>query len=871
MAVEPPLPVGRATPANSPMVRLAVCWLAGAWLGWLGRGWADVWLTIASASAIPMVWQLTRGRWRAARCWGVITAITVSGAWTDLSIHRVADDDIAGHITKTPQLALITGVVEGPLNPRDGPRGEFGRFGYRPASLSFVLRVESMVVDRVDQSASGRVLIYFVQEDHRINIGDRIRVTGWLGPLRDPLNPGGYDFNGYMARRGVSGTVRVPTRRNWQPVGRAVWGYPIRMLRRWVAGAVTESLHVGLAYDPIRVGFLDRLLLGRRSGPIGDLETGFRRVGLAHLLSISGAHLGILLGLMWLLGRAALLTPQQAAVLVLLTLGAYLLAVPLKVPVIRAGVMAGFLCIGYAAGRPIRTLDLMALAAVALVIWQPAELFTAGFQLSFGVVLALLVLTQPVSHRLWPDPPVILDADRLRVKVVRAAVNLVAAHLVAFATAMPLVAFHFGWVSPLALVLSLLAFPWVIAVMGLGYLKILVGLILPSLGLVLAGPLEFAADSMIALVRHAATWPAAVVELSRPPTLAWTVASLGVVVAALGGWFTRRPLAMGMSLGVCGLWLIGSNPVAPLAGWGVEPRGAAALKLNMFAVGDGSCYVVRIGAMGDGPRSGHGDVVRNRTPREVVAQEIRGPGHTLMYDCGSQGFFDVGAKTIVPALRHLGIRSIDTLIVSHADLDHYNGALAVVEGVAVGRVLVSHQMADEAIGRPDGPVAFLMDKLMEKGVAVEAIGRGFVEKHGCGVIEALWPPAGYETKQANNASLVVSIRASGRRLLLGGDIQTQAIEALLKEAGGLSADICDLPHHGGFVKGSSQWLESVSPALVLQSSGPQRLERDPWQPWLKRGSIRRLATARVGMVEVMIGYDGAVKWKCFRGPSGQLR
>ena len=107
-------------------------------------------------------------------------------------------------------------------------------------------------------------------------------------------------------------------------------------------------------------------------------------------------------------------------------------------------------------------------------------------------------------------------------------------------------------------------------------------------------------------------------------------------------------------------------------------------------------------------------------------------------------------------------------------------------------------------------------------------------------------------------------------MLLHGDIQSQAMAALMESGDDLRADICDLPHHGGFVRGGVNYIKAVAPRLVLQSCGPRRMVLDPWQDHLDRLGVRRLTTAVVGMVDVVVDRCGRVTWSGFKGGSGWL-
>jgi len=774
----------------------------------------------------------------------------IAAAWSVLGATHRRADDIGRYIGADRQLAQIIGCVDSRPFLSNPYRGAFGRFNYKAPATRFVLRAESILVDRAATPVSGRLWVRIAQADHRVHQGDRIQVTGWLYPMNGPSNPGEHDFRPYLAAHNIRGRISLAMRGNWRLIQPNAAGV-LRRARQWISQAADASLRVGLDRDPQRVAFLGALLLGHRDTNLGDIDGMFRHVGLAHLLSISGAHLAILLGGVWLVCRCLPMNPRSTAIIVMVVLGLYLLAVPWRTPIIRAGLMAGLWSMGYAIGRPVRGLSVVSLAAVVLLIWKPGELFTPGFQLSFGVVLGLLLFTRPVSRWIWPGPLEGFLEQPIRLRLARGLANYVAVCVVAFLIAMPIVAHHFQLVSLLAVIISLVTLPILMVLLALGYFKILVGVLLPSVGYLPAGPLQGCADVMTGLVRGVWAWPWASVVLRHPPSVIWVYTAIAVVVGLLSGLFARRGAALCGAVGLCVVGLLAGDPATPAIVRGLYGKTEPPLRLNMLSVGDGSCYLVRLG-----------------TPRRRMSQGLSdGVEHTLMFDCGSQGYIDVGAKSIVPALRHLGVGHIDTLVISHADLDHFNGTLAVVDQIGVGRVLIPPQMFAAAVQRPRSAAGFLIDALRGRGVKLHTVSAGWGETHGTARLEILWPPADLTPPRVNDTSLVLSIRTAGRRLVLNGDIQNQAITTMLDRGVDLRADVCDLPHHGGFVEASTRWLQAVQPGVVLQSSGPGRLLRqDPWATLLGGLGIERLATAQRGMIELTVAHDGQINWTTFKPP-----
>jgi competence protein ComEC len=643
-----------------------------------------------------------------------------------------------------------------------------------------------------------------------------------------------------LADRGIYGRLTLHSRDNWSLISHAQGWSRLSAFSQRVSDAAAASLRLGMKHEPARAALLETLLLGRWNPDLQEIDESFRRVGLAHILSISGAHLTILLGLVWIIARMIWSNPRYAAALALVVLAWYLLVVPPQVPLWRAAVMSGVFCLGFASGRRVRGVDLLALAAIVVLIWRPVDVFNPGAQLSFLGVASLLLFARPFSLKIWSEPLVRVKSDRWRVGLMRFGADFVSSNVVAASLSVPLVAYHFSLVSPLGVLLSILALPVVTLVLGVGFFKMMVGLVLPSVGVLLAGPLEWLADTTISLVQHGATWPGAYVELAPPPSLVWTLAATLVVLACFAGWFMGRRWAMGAALAVCVAWLAWPGAPASASAWIWPRQSQPAASLHMFYVGDGSCFLLTCANPDD--------------PRDT---------HTLMFDCGSQEYLDVGRRSIAPAARQLGVTRIDTLMISHADLDHYGGVLDVMDQVPVSRVLVPPQFLAEAEAHPDAAAAALVTGVRERGVPIEAVSRGWKERGGGADFELLWPSPELDAPRANDTSLVLSVRTAGKRVLLNGDIQETPTRDLLASGVDLRADVTDLPHHGSFVESSPRWLAAVRPRIVMQSSGEARLLHDRWRGVIGEDTAR-LISRRLGTVTVTIGPDGRVSWRSFR-------
>jgi competence protein ComEC len=493
----------------------------------------------------------------------------------------------------------------------------------------------------------------------------------------------------------------------------------------------------------------------------------------------------------------------------------YLFVVEVRMPVLRAGVMTIAASLALVWGRRLRVSGLVALSAILLLLYRPDQLFNAGFQLTFGVVLGLVHLAPRVRRR-WFGPPQ-YEAQTVGEMIGQCAKTALVVSIVAWLIATPIAAFHFGMIAPLGIPLSLIAVPLSAAILALGYLKIALSAVLPSIALVIGIPLSILADVLltIVLVSDSIPWSRAYVPY---PSVTWSLLALGWVTWwGLGrGWREQLGLAQVVVLVALIAWLL----------WPIRYANGNAdhLRIDMLAVGDGSCYVVRDGES------------------------------TVMFDAGSSTDLNVGRRSLVPALRRLGVRSIDALAISHADLDHYSAVLELCDEFDVAEVLVTPQFMEEARAIPEGPVAFLMQALTMRRVAVQEIAAGQSRVFGRATWNWMHPQADGRYERSNEGSMVISVEHPPRRVLFCGDIQSLATKTLLANGPISQADVLELPHHGSFDDTAVKFVQAIKPSIVMQSTGWARWRRDKWAEHLKH--VERLVTVRDGACTVEIDPAG---------------
>jgi competence protein ComEC len=512
---------------------------------------------------------------------------------------------------------------------------------------------------------------------------------------------------------------------------------------------------------------LRALALGDRADLPQAAREAFARLGIAHLLAVSGLHLGLLASLVYAgmrlgPGRLAWLAARRDTRVVALLAGVaaaavYAVLAGWGVPVRRALVFLLALLLGLMRRRPGLRLQPLALAATLILAWEPEALFAPGAQLSFAACAAL-ALAIP-RHSLAPEAP---------------GLNTLRASASALAVTAPLAALRMGSQAPFALLVNLVAIPWT------GWVLLPASLAATAAagagegaaaGVLLAASERLAAGTLAMAGLLAERLPGGV---GRPaPAWPWLAAAALLAACALIARRTATRIALVAGIG----WLLWLAPPARLA---PDPPRAVFLDVGQ---GDATLVQGRIG--------------------------------TLLVDAGVAvpGGPDLGRSAVVPALRALGVERVDLLLATHTDLDHRGGIPAVLEAFPVGALWIP-------LGAHSEPgFARLREAARARAVPIRERGAGDPTfQTGDLAITPLWPPASQAALSSNDRSLVVRVELNGQRVLLPGDIEAAAEAGLLASDADLRADVLKLPHHGSRSSSTRRFLSAVDAALAVASA-----------------------------------------------------
>lgn len=385
----------------------------------------------------------------------------------------------------------------------------------------FALRTEQMVVAGSEVREPFRVQVQWPGPPPMP--GDKVMVIGSLSSLTPPRNPGSFDVSAWLARQGLFSQVVAATRsdtriieQSEQPSLRAA----AKAAREWIR----TTLFAGLGPDSPQAHLVVAMTIGE-VGPLDPaLAEDFRATGTFHLFSVSGLHVGMLAMLLWLALAALRVPPTIAAAIIIPTLFFYALVTGWKPASVRAAVMAAFVLAGVVAGRPAIVINSLFAAAFFILLANTAELFNPGFQLSFVVVLSILVLCPWLDRffrrQLEVDPFIprrlYSPRERLHQSLTVHLAPLTAVSSAAWIGSLLLTMGFFHLISLAAIPANMVCVPLAFCIMAVSMLSLVSGIFSQAVAAIFNNTNWALASMLIATVESLAALPGSYLRLPWP-------------------------------------------------------------------------------------------------------------------------------------------------------------------------------------------------------------------------------------------------------------------------------------------------------------------------------------------------------------------
>ena len=735
----------------------------------------------------------------------LVTLACTGGAWHHLHWNFAAHDELGRFARETSQPVCFEGVAIDRIKWSPAPTPDPLRAMPLGPMSEVLVRVTRVRDGQQWREVSGSCRLRVAGGLADVTAGDRLRAFALFGRIPPALNPGQYDwaqaerraarYCDLYCRRPECITVIEPAAVS--PISR--WIDLIRQRCEWrlMRYVGPENCDLALA-----------VLLGERERLEDATTEAFLGTGTVHLLVVSGLHVGILAFAIWAVVCSGFLSRRWGLLITALLVIVYAAIAGGRPPVIRATVLILLGLSSLLLARRAAMTNLLAVAALVVLIYNPGELFRGGTQLSFLCVAVLASFGQLAGRGRPPSTlqRMIREYAPWHRRILRWTANqvgqLTLASLMVWIVAAPLVAHHFHIATPIGIAITPIIWPLIAVSLITGLSVCAFGWLFPPLGYLLGATCSWCLGTTESIVSAAIQLNLGSLYCPGPPLWWLWGFYVGLGLVALlprlrEGWSTQLALAA--------LWIACGFAVA------ASRSNTDRLHCTFLAVGHGTCVVLEL------------------------------PGNqTILYDAGSLGSPSGASRTVAAYLWSRGITRIDAIVLSHADIDHYNAVPGLLERFEIGMVYVSPRMfeppapvalltapnplhtaqvsllpaqvsplpaPDPLLPAPDPllpapnylPSApdYLRRTLADAGVPLREVWSSdrLRVAHPEVEIEILHPPRAGVPGSDNANSILLRMQYAGHQILLPGDLESPGLEEVTAGRP-LDIDILLAPHHG---------------------------------------------------------------------------
>ena len=719
--------------------------------------------------------------------------VSLGGCWHHVRWNWYPDNHIACFATEDPQLCCVRGqlISEPRLMVRSDKKSSLDPL-QQSARTRLRLRLEGIRDDSDWRPVTGQVDVFLHEISDEVRSGDSLLVRGKLFGLKPPTNPGQFDFQNYLRSRGRFATIHVYESHSIELLDRP---------ERWAGAQLLAKVRRRLNdvawrfIDADEAGFATAILLGNREQLSPSRRAAFLETGTAHLLAISGLHVGILAASIFFLCRIGLVERRKCLIATIVFVLVYMWLVEFRPTVVRAAILICLFCIGRLAGRSTYSFNLLAASAWIVLLINPSDLFGVGPQLSF---LAVATLVFAKDWIWWPrseDPIERLIANsrpfwlRWLYGVGRSFRATALASVMIWIFATPLVAWHFHLVAPVGLILNPLLMVPIACGLYAGAATLMFGWLSDWPAHFFGWLCELSLGSIEAAIQGAQAMPLSHFWTAGPPLSSVILFYVLLFICVIHP-STRLPGRWVACLGLGWLvfaWLLPAQ---------ILKHHRDSNEPQMV------CTFVDVG---------HGTSVLVQFP----------DGKNLLYDCGSFSSSRYGQQNVSSVLWAEHIVHLDAVVLSHADVDHFNGIPGLCKRFSIGAVYVSPQMLQS----DSESVAVVKRAIEDHGIPLKEITSDCLTLEDVNLITIdVLSPRGREQGSNDNAdSLVLRVSCEGRSVLLPGDLEAERLNDLLSWPP-VHSDLLMLAHHGSPNSRPQELIDWCQPQVVVASCGRGRLK-----------------------------------------------
>ncbi len=744
---------------ESPLMKVVVLFSVGIIAGKGMFFSLPVILSLALFVFILSVWLIKTGREDAANY------------FMSVFIFLLGLGSITFHLKNLPEYNLPkseyrNAMIYGTINNIELPRDR---------SVSFYLNADSLITGRRNFKISDKVLSKIYCKPYELDkftgkfsAGNYVKIKCKFFRPRDKRNPGEFDYREYLREKGITAQASIYKVNNVFPIksGASVFKNVTFKIRESIAR------EIDLIYTGERRHFIKALLLGERKDLDKSIVSNFINSGIVHVLAVSGLHVGFIAAIFFIIfGRFNLFLKGGLTVAGIIV---FMFVSGLHPSVIRASVMAVLMILALLSGRKYSSFNVLALAALILLVINPSELFSPGFQLSFAAVFSILFF--------YPSFERYLNSFNVRSKFLKSLLQLFLLTFAAQLGTLPITLIYFKKLSLISFFINLIAVPLIGVIVAFAVASLAFAVISTYLGALIATTNSLLIEIMFYMAKLSGNMEFSYLRI-RNFNL-WEALLYYALLIVIYISFTKfNSLKSKVSILILSILIFFTYDGI------ISPPFLEKNKLYVIAVD-----------------IGQGDSFLLRFPDKRAA----------LIDAGNATkHFDNGKYVIEPLLNFLGVDKIDYLFISHVDADHYRGSLSLIKDGLVKQIY-----------KP------VIDKRLAKDVAFEKFAESFDvpidyysrRKFSIGGARLYFlndtSLIKYKKFSQNNKSGLLKLCYGNESFLFTGDLEKTG-ENLWRDLYGkfLQSEVLKVGHHGSKSSTGERFLKMVKPKYALISAG----------------------------------------------------
>ncbi len=611
-----------------------------------------------------------------------------------------------------------------------------------------------------------KFLINIKKDNEKLEYGDQINFVGEFLKPEGKRNYGGFDYSLYLKTQKIYGAFNV---QNFKIISKNK-GNKIQKNIINFKQYVKETLRTYLNKDEAELGI--GLVIGDRAGISKGVENDFKDSNLTHMLAVSGSHFTYIILTVGYVNKI-IRRNRLGKIIMIIVIILFMNLTGNTASVVRSGIMAIMMVLASLFHRRADIWTSMAVAIITQLIDNPYVIFDIGLQLSYGGVIGIVLLNEKITNTLTRY------LNKKESKIKQYVITAISVTLSANIIIIPMMLLNFNTLSFSFIISNLLAGPLLGVIVILAFILLFASLLLGSLLKPLFSVLNLLINMLIKIAHICANLPFSKVYMPTPNILLVIIFYVCLAVKIYG---YKKEKYINIILVI----IIVFNFFFPILNSKVQD-----LEINFIDVGQGDSTLIRVN------------------------------DKSILIDGGGSAFeseSDVGEMTLLPYLLDRGLISIDYVIVSHFDADHYKGLIYVVENLKIKNVVIS------TLGQESNDFTEFVDLVRKKNINILEVKIGDILKIGNAKIEILHPnrePINDNVK--NNNALVFKFIWNDFSILFTGDIEEVAEEKILSiyknNLEKLQSTVLKVAHHGSKTSSTNSFLEAVNPQIALIGVG----------------------------------------------------